>query len=132
MTLRYLLDTNTASFIVRGSPSIVLDRLAEVRSSQIAISSITEAELLYGLARRPEATTLRKTVTAFLRKISILPWRSDAAECYAELRAALEVTGRPLGALDALIAADLILVSNDQGFRRVSNLKLQDWSRSVH
>ena len=129
----YLLDTNTASFLIRGNPPQVLEHLAHVTAVQIAISSVTEAELLFGLERRPQATLLWKVVMRFLDRATILPWDSAAARQYARLRSALELIGRPLSALDTMVAAhalarDLVLVTNDRAFGQVSNLKLEDWT----
>ena len=121
MPISYLLDTNTASFLIRGKPPVVLDRLARATVSQTAISAVTEAELLFGLERKPEAVQLRKVATLFLQRAIILPWTSKAAKSYSHLRAMLESRGKPLSALDTMIVAhalseELVLVSNDQAF----------------
>ena len=133
MSISYLLDTNTASFIVRGNPPQVLVHLARVTAVQTAISTVTEAELLFGLERRPHATQLRLVVTRFLEVATILPWGPKAAQHYARLRTALESAGKPLAALDTMLAAqafaeDLVLVSNDRAFAQVARLKLEDWT----
>lgn len=129
----YLLDTNTASFIIRGGPAPLLARLQAKPVSSIGISTITEGELLYGLARKPGATTLSAAVTAFLRHVQALPWDSEAADSYGRLRAALEAAGTPLGGMDTLIAAHAlavgaVLVTNDQAFRHVPGLAIEDWT----
>jgi len=133
MVHSYLLDTNTVSFIVRGHPSVVLEHLARATVVQTAISTVTEAELLFGLERRPEAKQLRAVIEEFLGQVTILAWDSRSAKRYSHLRMELENAGRPLGALDTLIAAqalaeDLVLVSNDRAFRQVPHLKLEDWT----
>lgn len=133
MSISYLLDTNTASFVIRGNPPEVLGHLARVTAAQTAISTVTEAELLFGLERRPHATQLRVVVTRFLERATILPWGSKAARQYARLRTALESAGKPLSALDTMLAAqafaeDLVLVSNDRAFAHVPHLKLEDWT----
>jgi len=129
----YLLDTNTASFVIRGDPPQVLEHLAHVTAAQTAISTVTQAELLFGLERRPQATQLWTVVMRFLDQATILPWDSQAATQYARLRSALELIGKPLSALDTMVAAhslaqDLVLVTNDRAFGQVSNLKLEDWT----
>ena len=134
MEYSYLLDTNTASFIVRVNPPIVLDRLERVSIEQTAISTVTEAELLFGLEKRPGSKQLRFLVMEFLSRVTILPWDSSAARRYSHLRAKLEAAGRPLGTLDTMIAshalaADLVLVSSDLAFRRVPHLRLEDWTK---
>ena len=89
MARRYLLDTNTVSFIFKGNEA-VLRRLSSIPMAQVAISAVTEGELRFGLARRPEATRLRQIVEEFLLRVAILPWDSEAAQQYGRLRAGLE------------------------------------------
>jgi len=133
MARRYLLDTNTVSFIFKRN-AFVLRRLAEVSMAQLAISAVTEGELRFGLARRPEATRLRQVVEEFLLRVAILPWDSDAAHHYGHLRASLERNGQPMGNLDILIAAHAlatgsVLVTNDHAFSRIKKLKVEDWTK---
>ena len=108
------------------------ERLAAVPMARVCVSVITEAELRFGLARRPGATRLASDVEDFLLRVDILPWNSAAAESYGRLRATLEAVGRPLAALDTLIAAhalaeDAILVTHDGAFARVPGLNVEDW-----
>jgi tRNA(fMet)-specific endonuclease VapC len=131
--IRYLLDTNAFSYAVRDSYTRFSRRFESVRLDEIGISVITEAELLFGLARRPEARTLARSVNALLRRIRILPWTSEAAKRYAGIRAELERQGRRMEDLDVMIAAhalaeDAILVTNDAAFQRISYLKTEDWT----
>jgi tRNA(fMet)-specific endonuclease VapC len=131
---RYLLDTNTCSYIIKGNRPHVREHLARVAMSEIAISAVTEAELRFGIARLPDAPKLRLAVEEFLLRVESLPWDSNTAQSYADLRAALEPEGHPMGNLDMLIAAqslalDLVLVTNDRVFRRVKGLKLEDWTK---
>jgi tRNA(fMet)-specific endonuclease VapC len=134
MPVRYLLDTNTVSYIIKGNRPRVRERLLRVPMAEVGISVITEAELLFGLARRPDATRLRTVVEEFLLRVEVLPWDSDAAQQYSKIRAMLEGIGEPMGNLDLMIAAqalasDLVLVSSDAVFRRVKGLKIEDWSK---
>jgi tRNA(fMet)-specific endonuclease VapC len=134
MPVRYLLDTNTVSYIIKGNRPRVRERLLRVAMADIGISVISEAELLFGLARRPDATKLKIVVEEFLLRVEVLPWDSGAAQQYARARAALEGAGEPMGNLDLMIAAQalasgLTLVSSDAVFRRVKGLKVADWSR---
>jgi tRNA(fMet)-specific endonuclease VapC len=133
MPPRYLLDTNTASYAIKGNIPRVRERLHKVASADIAISAVTEAELRFGLAKYPEATRLRVVVEEFLRFVEIRPWDSEAARHYAVVRAAAEQEGRPIGSLDMMIAAHAlalgaVLVTGDRVFRRVAGLKIEDWS----
>jgi tRNA(fMet)-specific endonuclease VapC len=134
MPVRYLLDTNTVSYIIKGNRPRVRERLLRVPMAEVGISVITEAELLFGLARRPEATSLQTVVEEFLIRVEVLPWDSEAAQQYSTIRATLEGAGEPMGNLDLMIAAQalasgLVLVSSDAVFRRVKGLKIEDWSK---
>jgi tRNA(fMet)-specific endonuclease VapC len=133
MPVRYLLDTNTASYVIKGNLPGVRARLQKTAVSEVAISVITEAELRFGVLRLPGATRLAFVVEEFLRFINIQAWDSACAQSYAQLRASVEQEGQPLGNLDLMIAAHSLalgttLVSSDRVFRRVKDLKLQDWA----
>jgi len=79
MAIRYLLDTNAVSYAIKGDPRPVREHLRAIPKSLVALSVFTEAELQYGLARRPEAVRLRTEVEAFLQDSQILPWNSPVA-----------------------------------------------------
>lgn len=127
--VRTMLDTNAASAVIKGgAPS--LDQ--RVTTGTTCISVITEAELRFGLARRPERAALARSVGAFLSEIEVLPWTSECARVYAPMRATLEAKGKPLGALDMLIAAHALasgctLVTRDRAFTHVPDLRVDDW-----
>jgi len=99
----------------------------------LCISVITQAELLFGLAKRPQSKSLHALVHAFLTHIEVLPWSSDTAASYGKLRATLEKQGWCPGALDMLIAAhavseQAVLVTNDRVFTQLPQLVVEDWS----
>jgi tRNA(fMet)-specific endonuclease VapC len=134
MAVHYLLDTNTVSYVIKGNFPRVRERLLKVPMAEVGVSVITEAELRFGLARRPDASKLRIAVEEFLLRVEILPWDSDAACHYARVRAALEDEGEPIGNLDLMIgaqalAAEAVLVTNDRVFRRIKGLRIEDWSK---
>ncbi|MGA9353609.1 MAG: type II toxin-antitoxin system VapC family toxin [Terriglobales bacterium] len=134
MAVRYLLDTNTASYVIKGNFPRVRERLLKVPMADVGISVVTEAELRFGVAKRPEATTLKRVVEEFLLRVEVLAWNSDAAQEYARIRAALEKDGEPIGNMDLMIAAQavaagVVLVTHDHVFRRVKGLKVEDWRR---
>jgi len=134
MAVRYLLDTNTASYVIKGNFPRVREQLLKVPMAEVGISVITEAELRFGVARLPEATELKMVVEEFLLRVEVLPWTSAAAQHYARIRATLEREGEPMGNLDMMIAAqalaaDAVLVTHDRVFRRVKGLKVEDWSK---
>jgi len=133
MPVGYMLDTNTSSYIIKGNVPAVRQRLARVPMAQVFISSVTEGELRYGVARRPQAATLQQIVDEFLLRVTILAWDSEAAQEYGALRAGLERSGQPMGNLDMMIAAHALatgatLVTNDRVFARIKKLKLENWT----
>jgi tRNA(fMet)-specific endonuclease VapC len=135
MPVRYLLDTNMASYVIKGNVPRVRERLLKVPMAEVGISVVTEAELRFGVARKPEAARLKLAVDEFLLRVEIMPWDSQAAQRYAALRSTLEDSGTPMGNLDMMIAAQALaaeatLVTHDRVFRRVKQLKLEDWTRA--
>ena len=132
---RYMLDTNTASYIIKGKPFAVRDHLQNVPMGAVCISAITEAELLHGVARKPEAKRLSLVVKEFLLRLEILPWDSDAANAYAQLRTTCEKEGWQLGTMDMFIAAHSVavgaaLITNDRAFYNMNHrLSSEDWTK---
>jgi len=129
---RYMLDTNTVSQLLKGHPNVTR-RVVDVPMASLCISVITEGELLFGLAKRPDAKRLHTAVRELLRRVDVMPWNSAIAERYGPLRAELERQGRALGALDLLIAThafatNAVLVTNDRAFAQVVGLQIEDWS----
>ena len=129
-----MLDTNAASGLVKGQPKVIARFKAEAPDC-VCLSAVTEGEMLYGVAKRPEARRLRAAVNEFLAAIDVLPWTSATARRYANLRAGLERQGRPLSALDLMIAAhavehDMTLVTNDRAFSAIFGLRLEDWTQA--
>jgi len=134
MAVRYLLDTNIASYVIKGNVPHVRERLVRVPMPEVGISVITEAELRFGLAKKPGAARLGVAVEEFLLRVEILPWDSDAAKSYASLRSDMERAGEPMGNLDMMIAAhalaaQTVLVTHDRVFHRVKQLKIEDWTK---
>jgi len=130
----YLLDTNIASCIIKGNSPAVDRRLVKVAMAQLAISAVTEGELRFGAARLPHAARLHSLIEEFLLRLAILPWDSDAARQYGQLRATLEREGQPMGNLDVMIAAhalavNAVLLTNDHAFVRIKKLKIEDWTK---
>jgi tRNA(fMet)-specific endonuclease VapC len=129
---RFMLDTNAASGLVKGQPKLTVRFKAEA-PDRVCLSAVTEGEMLFGVARRPEARRLHAAVSELLAAIDVLPWTSTTARRYATLRAGLERQGRPLSALDLMIAAhaaehDMTLVTNDGAFGAVLELRVEDWT----
>ena len=129
---RYMLDTNTVSHLIRQHPALAR-RVVAASMASLCLSAITAGELLFGLAKRPDAVRLHRAVTELLRRVDVLPWDNDVARCYGGVRADTERRGRPLGPLDLLIAAHArsvgaVLVTNDQAFGQVAGLAVEDWT----
>jgi tRNA(fMet)-specific endonuclease VapC len=129
----YLLDTNIASYIIKGNIA-VRRRLVTVPMDDVAISSVTEGELKYGVAKLTDNARLKTIVEAFLVRVNVRPWDSSAAQCYGPLRAGLEAGGAGLANLDTMIAAHAlargsILITHDKAFARVKGLALEDWTK---
>lgn len=83
---QYMLDTNTVSQLLLGNPSVV-SKVQTVPMTALCISAITEAELKYGLAKRPQAHKLRALVDEFLKRVDVLSWDSAAEDVYGRIRA---------------------------------------------
>jgi tRNA(fMet)-specific endonuclease VapC len=131
----YLLDTNVVSYFVRGTSVAVREHLLRTPVAALAISVVTEAELLFWIARRPGDARTRVSVRDFLERVPSLAWDSRAAEAYAILRAEQKRKGRPLSTEDLMIAAHalsagLTLVTHDEAFSYVDGLKTIDWTVS--
>ncbi|HEX5235910.1 MAG TPA: type II toxin-antitoxin system VapC family toxin [Silvibacterium sp.] len=132
MATQHLLHTNIASFIIRTDIRVIR-RLNETMPSKIAISAVTEAELLFGVRRKRDAFRLNALVQQFLSSCQILAWTSAAAHHFAYERAILEKKGQMLSDMDMMIAAhalaeDAVLVTNDAAFRRIDRLRIEDWT----
>ena len=128
MTSLYMLDTNMVSYIAKGQSQAARARMLNLGNDEmVCLSAITEAEIRYGLAKRPEATALRERMDWFLAAVKVLPWGREEAKAYGALRAKLESSGQPLENMDMQIAAHAIaagavLVTNDKAFERVDDL----------
>lgn len=133
MTPRYLLDTNICIYIINRRPPEVFRHFDGVAAGQIGISSITHAELDFGVAKSGSRRN-RAALDKFLLPLETMPFDADAARAYGKLRAQLERLGTPIGALDTLIAAHALalgvtLVSNNtREFERVPKLRLENWA----
>ena len=134
MTQRYLLDTNVISHIMQGRDAKLLAKLSKLPIGQTAISSVTLAEIEYGIQRRGSPTQLRNALSQVMLHMDVLPWDAAAATCYGELCSSLETQGINLSDFDMMIAAHAValkdtLVSRDKAFMNVpkSILKLEIW-----
>lgn len=134
MSLLHLLDTDTASYLIKGRTPQVEARLSAIPPSMVCLSVVTQAELLYGLKALPPAHRLHAGVRQFLKIIRILPWDSDAAAFYADIRHQLVTKGQTIGEMDMMIAAHalaagaVLVTNNIKHFKRIrAPLALVNW-----
>jgi len=128
---RYMLDTDIASYLIRGDHPEVTETFAR-NYRDVCISAITAAELQYGAQKRNNPQ-LTKKVQAFCSLVQCIDWNAEAATAYAKMRVEQETTGNPIGSMDMLIAASAIaeevtLVTNNTAhFSKISGLPLENW-----
>jgi tRNA(fMet)-specific endonuclease VapC len=133
---RYMLETDTCSYIMRRSHDAVLKRLAKVPVSDVCISVITKSELLYGVEVSPKRRQDEAALDAFLRHVEVLDFPDEAASHYAKIRVDLKARGTMIGASDLLIAAHArsqkltLITNNTLEFRRVRELSIENWTSS--
>jgi tRNA(fMet)-specific endonuclease VapC len=132
--MRFLLDTNIFSDLVRNPRGLVARRIAEIGEDLICTSIIVAAELRYGAAKRA-SSRLSEQLESVLGAVDVLALEPPVDVVYGELRARLERNGQPIGANDMLIAAHAlalghaIVTDNEREFARVENLPLENWLR---
>ena len=118
---------------MQGNDEKLLKNIASVIVGQAAMSSISFAELEYGLHKFGKANVLRQALQSIMLRVDVLPWTQSVAACYGELCSSLEKKGINLSIFDMMIAAhaismDVILVSRDKAFSKLgSRLKLEVW-----
>jgi tRNA(fMet)-specific endonuclease VapC len=131
--MKWMLDTNTCIAIIKSDPDRVLKKLRGKSIGQVGLSSITLAELEYGVARSTRPRDANAALTEFLLALEVAPFDASAASRYGHVRAELARLGQPIGPLDTLIAGhalalDVVLVTNNtREFVRVKGLRLEDW-----
>ena len=133
--MRYMLDTNICIYVIRKKDPSVLRRLRRTRVGDTCISSITLSELEYGVSKSSRPAQNKLALAEFLAPVEVVPYDDMAAQEYGQLRAYLERQGTPIGSLDMLIAAHALalkcalVTSNEDEFRRVPHLRVQNWAR---
>jgi len=133
--MKYLLDTNICIYIINEKPKKVLRKFEQYPVHEFAISSITHAELQFGVEKSKKKDINQNALDEFLLPLTILPFHGkNLVVCYGEIRAFLESKGKTIGPLDTLIAAhalslDLTIISNNiNEFSRIRNLKCENWT----
>ena len=131
--MRYMLDTNICIYVIKHKPERVFRKLKKIKPEDVCISSITYAELAYGVEKSAQPERNRLALSMMLSSIEIVAFDDSAAADYGEIRASLEKGGTPIGSLDMLIAAHArssgctLVTNNTKEFCRVEGLKLANW-----
>lgn len=131
--MNYILDTNICIYIIKKKPVSVFNKFRSLKPGSIGISSITLAELQFGVEKSSKPGQNKHALHQFLIPIDIVDFDDEAAKVYGLVRAELEKAGTPIGALDTLIAAhakslDCTLVTNNEKeFTRVNGLRIENW-----
>ena len=133
--MEYLLDTNICIYIIKKKPVEVFEKFKKLTIGDVGISSITLAELQYGIEKSSNTEKNRDALEKFLTPIEIIDYGNEAAVEYGKIRAELEKKGLPIAPLDLLIAShakslDVILVTNNvKEFKRIAGLRIENWTK---
>jgi len=131
--MRRTLDTNLCSYILRRHPARMIERFATLERGQTWLSAIVAAELRFGAAKLA-SPRFSAAVESFLAGFEVQPWPLEATHHYARIRAELERAGKPVGAMDLLIAAhalaedSVVITNNAREFHRVPGLAVEEWA----
>ena len=132
---RFMLDTNICVELLRAGWPELFSRMRRFEIDEIAISTITMAELQYGVAKSARPGHHEMLLAEFCAPLAIVPFDHLAAETYGKARATLERAGTPIGPLDTLIAAHALsmnvtlVANNEREFRRMPGLRVENWNR---
>ena len=133
--MQVMLDTNICIYIIKQKPDVVLQRFRAFQVGDIGISAITLAELQYGAAKSARPRQNRESLKEFVSALDVASFDIAATEAYGEIRASLEKSGRPIGAMDLLIAAHALSLrarlatNNEREFKRVRGLRVENWNQ---
>uniref|UniRef100_A0A7C3EEK3 Ribonuclease VapC n=1 Tax=Gracilinema caldarium TaxID=215591 RepID=A0A7C3EEK3_9SPIR len=129
----YLLDTNICIYIINNNPRVVVEKIKQLKPSQVKLSAISVGELEYGICKSRNRERNKIALVDFVSGFDILPFDDTDAEVFGIVRAELEKRGQVIGSYDMQIAAqaiarDLILVTNNtREFERIKDLKFENW-----
>jgi tRNA(fMet)-specific endonuclease VapC len=131
--MRRTLDTNICRYILRRHPASMIERFAGLDGTQLWLSAVVAAELRFGAAKLA-SPRFSAAVEAWLAGFDVRPWPVEATQHYAQMRAALERAGQPVGAMDMMIAAhamaedSVVVTNNAREFHRVPGLAVEEWA----
>jgi tRNA(fMet)-specific endonuclease VapC len=130
-----MLDTNACVDLIRRRDEIILGRMKRCSPDELCISAVTLSELEYGAAKSANTPRNRLALAEFMTPLAVAPYDDTAAALYGRIRTELESKGTPIGPLDTMIAAHALslgltlVTDNEREFRRVSGLKVQNWTK---
>lgn len=131
----YLLDTNICIYLIKQHPEIMMKRLKSHAISDIKISSVTIAELFYGVAKSKQKKMNEEALIKFLSPFEFVPFTDEDAIVYGAIRTEVERKGQVIGPYDLQLAAqsiarNLIMVTNNEKeFRRVTAMRIENWAK---
>ena len=131
--MQLMLDTNICIYIIKQQPAFVIEHFRQYQVGDIGISTITLAELRYGVCKSQHVDKNTKALDEFIVPLEIWPFDEDAARIYGNIRSSLERAGTPIGSMDMLIAAHAVslgvtlVTSNTREFSHVAGLLVTDW-----
>lgn len=132
--MKYMLDTNICVFLIRQKSPLLLTKLQSVTLGDVGVSTITVAELTFGVEKSQHVTQNQQALQQFLLPLVIVEFDHDAATAYGRIRATLEQKGTPIGSLDTLIGAHALslgvtlVTNNTREFSRIPSLTIEDWT----
>jgi tRNA(fMet)-specific endonuclease VapC len=133
--MKYLLDTNICIYIIKNKPAQVYEKFLTLEFGSVGISSITLAELNYGVEKSIQIEKNKEALLKFLTPIEIADFNFEASIEYGKIRSDLEKKGTAIGSLDLLIAAHALslkitlVTNNENEFNRVAGLKIENWAK---
>ncbi len=132
--MKYMLDTNMCIYIIKQHPESVLKKFITLPVGEVCISSITLAELMYGVHKSQHHKKNKTALNEFLSPLDIMPFDEEVTDHYGRIRTYLENKGIPIGPLDMMIAAhaqclgSTLVTNNKKEFIRVPGLNIEDWT----
>mgnify|MGYP001610781474 CR=1 FL=1 len=132
--MKVMLDTNICIYLIKQRPQSVLERFLSLPVGDIGISVITLAELRYGASKSTQSKKNHEALEQFISPLRVAAFDQPATVAYGKIRAALERKGRPIGAMDLLIAAHALslgvrlVTNNEREFRQVQGLRVENWT----
>jgi tRNA(fMet)-specific endonuclease VapC len=130
-----MLDTNICIYLINKKPIDLAQKIAETANDTMYISTITQAELEFGVAKSQNKAKNAQALAKFLSVVNVIDFDTNAAEAYGEIRAALQIKGNLIGYMDMLIAAHAkskgftVITNNIREFTRVDGLAVEDWTK---